>query len=213
MAIKVITKLDVKPPNVVKPIHFEGLRAKKRYLQRANEVFYIEKSRFLSAQAKDPSPRYDHTQIGYNYRMSNILAGAGRGQLKVLDDRAGARRKIFQYYKAELNQINAIEWMPEPNKYYSNRWLSVFIINPSKTNITNNKLIEFLSKLNIEALHVWKPMHQQAAFRWLQYFTKGEGSYCYYLFDNGAFLPSSLNMKIEQQDLVIRGILGFFHNE
>ena len=170
----------------------------------------IKKARFLSTQAKDPSPHYEHTEIGYNYRMSNILAGVGRGQLKVLDDRVSARRKIFQYYKTKLNQIDAIEWMPEPSKDYSNRWLSVFIINPSKTNITNNKLIEFLSELNIEARHVWKPMHQQPVFNGLQYFMAAKESYCDYLFDNGVCLPSSSNMTVEQQNVVIDSINQVF---
>ena len=142
--------------------------------------------------------------------MSNVLAGVGRGQLKVLDDRVSARRKIFQYYKTKLNQIGAIEWMPEPNKDYSNRWLSVCIINPSKTNITNDKLIELLSELNIEARHVWKPMHQQPVFSGLQYFMAGKESYCDYLFDNGVCLPSSSNMTVEQQNVVIDSINQVF---
>jgi dTDP-4-amino-4,6-dideoxygalactose transaminase len=173
----------------------------------------IKKARFLSTQAKDPEPHYEHTEIGYNYRMSNILAGVGRGQLKVLDDRVLARRKIFQYYKTKLSEIDAIEWMPEPSKCYSNRWLSAFIINPDKTNITNNKLIEFLSELNIEARHVWKPMHQQPVFSGLQYFMEGRESYCDYLFDNGICLPSSSSMTNEQQDFVVSAIINFFQNE
>lgn len=170
----------------------------------------IKKARFLSTQAKELTPYYEHKEIGYNYRMSNILAGIGRGQLKVLNDRVGARRRIFQYYKTKLNQIDAIEWMPEPSGYFSNRWLSVCIINPKKTNITNSKLIDFLSEFNIEARHVWKPMHQQPVFNDLEYFYEGKESFCNYLFDNGVCLPSSSNMTVEQQDTVINSIYSLF---
>jgi pyridoxal phosphate-dependent aminotransferase EpsN len=175
----------------------------------SNDEKMIIKARFLSTQAKDAAPHYEHTEIGYNYRMSNILAGVGRGQLKVLDDRVNARRRVFKYYQTELSQIDAIEWMPEPSKDYSNRWLSVFVINTQKTKVTSKQLIKFLSESNIEARHLWKPMHQQPVFQNSKYFTKGKQSYCDYLFENGVCLPSSSNMTFEQQSIVVNAIKGF----
>jgi pyridoxal phosphate-dependent aminotransferase EpsN len=176
----------------------------------SNDKEMIEKARFLSTQAKDPAPHYEHTQVGYNYRMSNVLAGIGRGQLKVLKDRVNARRKVFELYRNRLIKIDAIQWMPEPDQYYSNRWLSVFILDPQKTNVTAKELIEVLSKSNIEARHVWKPMHQQPIFQNCQYFSNGLGSYCDYLFNNGVCLPSSSNMTIDQQEVVIKNLLDIF---
>lgn len=170
----------------------------------------IEKARFLSTQAKDPAPHYEHTQVGYNYRMSNILAGIGRGQLKVLKDRVNTRRRIFELYKDRLAKIDAIQWMPEPNQYYSNRWLSVFILNPLETDITAKGLIEMLSRSNIEARHVWKPMHQQPIFQNCQYFSNSSESYCDYLFSNGVCLPSSSNMTVDQQEVVIKELIDIF---
>jgi len=176
----------------------------------SNDKEMIEKARFLSMQAKDPAPHYEHTQVGYNYRMSNILAGIGRGQLKVLKDRVNARRKVFELYRNRLIKIDAIQWMPEPDQYCSNRWLSVFILDPLKTNVTAKELIEVLSKSNIEARHVWKPMHQQPIFQNCQYFSNGQESYCDYLFNNGVCLPSSSNMTIDQQEVVIKELLDIF---
>ena len=170
----------------------------------------IKRARFLSTQAKDPAPHYEHTEVGYNYRMSNILAGVGRGQLKVLDDRVNSRRNVLKVYKAGLKEIEAIEWMPEPEGDYSNCWLSVLSINPRKTDITVKKLIAYLSESNIEARHIWKPMHIQPLFDGCKYFSINEKSYCDYLFETGVCLPSSSNITIEQQNVVIQKITQIF---
>jgi dTDP-4-amino-4,6-dideoxygalactose transaminase len=176
----------------------------------SNDKEMIEKARFLSTQAKDPAPHYEHTEIGYNYRMSNVLAGIGRGQLKVLNDRVAARREVFSRYKVGLNDISSIEWMPELANSRSNRWLSVCILNPERTSITSKQLIEYLSGLNIEARHVWKPLHQQPVFRDCQFFLQTKDSCSDYLFDNGVCLPSSSSMTSIQQDYIINSILNFF---
>lgn len=170
----------------------------------------IDKARFLSTQAKDPAPYYEHTEIGYNYRMSNILAGVGRGQLKVLDSRVNARRKVFSRYKDRLKEIDFIKWMPEPCEDYSNRWLSVFVIDPSISGVSVKDVINSLSLQGIEARHVWKPMHQQPVFIDAPYFSSGQESYCDYLFDNGICLPSSSSMSIEHQEIVIKELLNIF---
>jgi dTDP-4-amino-4,6-dideoxygalactose transaminase len=166
----------------------------------------IEKARFLSTQARDQAPHYEHTVVGYNYRMSNVLAGIGRGQLQVLDDRVESRREIFNRYHSCLEDLEWLDWMPEPEGDYSNRWLSVLSINPKKTNIKPTDLISALGKINIEARHVWKPMHQQPLFAGCDYFRHGESSYCDFLFDTGVCMPSASNMTTEQQMYVIRSI-------
>ena len=166
----------------------------------------IEKARFLSTQARDQAPHYEHSVIGFNYRMSNVLAGIGRGQLKVLDNRVESRRAIFARYQQDLNKFDWIEWMPEPEGDYSNRWLSVLSINPEKTNISPVDLISALGNVNIEARHVWKPMHQQPLFSGCEYFTHGDSSFSDYLFDTGVCMPSASNMTLEQQLFVIKAI-------
>ncbi len=171
----------------------------------------IEKARFLSTQARDPAPYYEHSEVGYNYRMSNVLAGIGRGQLKVLDSRVQARRKIFEYYREELSDLDCFEWMPEPEGDYSNRWLSTAIINPQKTSIGVDVLIDVMAQKNIEVRYLWKPMHQQPLFKDCQYYTHyDEQSYCDYLFETGICLPSSSNMSTEQLEIVISGIKNIF---
>ena len=166
----------------------------------------IEKARFLSTQARDPAPYYEHSEVGYNYRMSNVLAGIGRGQLKVLDNRVESRRGVFDRYQKELTDLECFEWMPEPENDYSNRWLSAVLINPKKTHLTPQKLIGALSKDNIEARHLWKPMHRQPLYASYEYFKHNEQSYCDYLFSSGLCLPSASNMTEEQQSYVISKI-------
>jgi len=171
----------------------------------------IERARFLSTQARDPSPYYEHSEVGYNYRMSNVLAGIGRGQLKVLDDRVESRREVFFRYKDAFSELECLDLMPEPEGDYSNRWLSAISINPQKTEIKPCDLIEELSKSNIEARPVWKPMHLQPLFSGASYFTHTEGaSFCDYLFDTSICLPSASNMTFEQQSSVINRVLELF---
>jgi dTDP-4-amino-4,6-dideoxygalactose transaminase len=164
----------------------------------------IEKARFLSTQARDPAPYYQHSEVGYNYRMSNVLAGIGRGQLQVLSDRVDLRRSIFKRYKEAFAGIDCIDWMPEPKGDYSNRWLSVFSLNPEKTSITSEGIVQRLASNNIEARLVWKPLHLQPLFKDTAYFSGSKGnSFCDYLFRTSICLPSASNMTIEQQNTVI----------
>jgi len=176
----------------------------------------VDKARFLSTQARDSSPYYEHSEVGYNYRMSNVLAGIGRGQLKVLEERVAARRKIFSHYKESLEKIDCIEWMPEPEADSSNRWLSALFMNPSKTKATPKQLIEALENYNVEARYVWKPMHLQPLFTDAMYFSHYEDkSYSDILFEHSVCLPSASNMTLEQQHIVIKSLLEFFdlHNK
>lgn len=169
----------------------------------SNDGDLIEKARMLSTQARDPAPYYEHSEVGYNYRMSNVLAGIGRGQLKVLDDRVGTRRSIFNRYQEELSDIDCLEWMPQPKADFSNRWLSVVSINPDKTKIKPEGFIDAMTEVNVEARYLWKPMHQQPLFHGRKYYTHNEHSFCDYLFRTGVCLPSASNMSVEQQQYVI----------
>lgn len=171
----------------------------------SNDEGLIKRARFLSTQARDPAPHYQHSEIGYNYRMSNILAGVGRGQLKVLRNRVEARRKVFEAYRAELADLPQIRWMPEPIWSYSNRWLSAATIAPD-ARITSAQLIQRLAGEMIEARPIWKPMHQQPVFSKCRYFTNDNESISDQLFQNGICLPSGSNMTESQIGRIIETI-------
>lgn len=171
----------------------------------------IEKARFLATQARDPAPHYQHSQIGYNYRMSNILAGVGRGQLKVLEQRVSARRSLFRRYCEVLSDVSAIKWMPEPEWSYSTHWLTACTLNPENTDITVPELIRRLSNELIEARPVWKPMHLQPVFSSCDYFSHSDTSVSDDLFEWGICLPSGSNMTDEQFQRicdVLRSVVG-----
>ena len=126
---------------------------------------FIEKARFLSQQARDPFPYYEHSEIGYNYRMSNILAAIGRGQLKVLYDRVRKKREIYDFYQNTLKDLPGIEFMPEATYGQSNRWLTVLLITAKEFGANPEEVRLALEEENIEARPVWKPMHVQPVFR------------------------------------------------
>lgn len=173
----------------------------------SNNPEYIDYARFLSTQAKDPAKFYLHTKIGYNYRMSNILAGVGRGQLQVLKERVLTRRGIFERYKKELSNIKAISWMPEPEGYYSTRWLSCCVINPEESKHDIHTLYDGFARRGIEIRRTWKPLHTQPLFQGCSYFKHEENySVSDALFDNGLCLPSSSNMSISDQMRTIKEI-------
>ncbi len=125
----------------------------------------IEKAKYLSQQARDPLPHYEHFEIGFNYRMSNVLAAIGRGQLRVLDERVKRKREIFEYYKDALGDLAGIEFMPEPAWSQSNRWLTVVLITPGKFGADREQIRLALEEENIESRPVWKPMHLQPVFQ------------------------------------------------
>ena len=164
------------------------------------------KAIFLATQAKEKAPYYQHCEIGYNYRMSNILAGIGRGQMEVLEDHLKARRKIHEFYVDVFKDIKGVSVYTVPNTdYYSNYWLTTILVDSEKTNgITSEKIRVTLEEENIESRPLWKPMHLQPVF----------SSYPYYgsaiaetLFNNGLCLPSGSNLSIE--DLVrIKSVLA-----
>lgn len=164
----------------------------------------IERARFLATQARDPAPHYEHSVVGYNYRMSNVLAGIGRGQLKVLEKRVAARRNVFNQYKDAFKSLSFIEMMPEIKNGYSTRWLSTMVINPKYSSLRPEDLIAHLQSNNIEARRTWKPMHMQALFAGFTYYPHDKQfSVSDYLFDQGICLPSGSNLNITDIDRVI----------
>jgi dTDP-4-amino-4,6-dideoxygalactose transaminase len=170
----------------------------------------IVQARFLATQARDPAPHYQHSQIGFNYRMSNILAGVGRGQLQVLGDRVEARRSVFEAYRDGLADVVGLEWMPEPDWSYSTRWLSTLTIDPVVAGVSVTQIIARLAEEMIEARPVWKPMHQQPVFAGCRHFTHGNASVADHIFETGLCMPSGSNMspaEIARIIGVMRGIL------
>lgn len=173
----------------------------------SNDEEALIKARFLATQARDPALHYQHSEMGYNYRLSNVLAGIGRGQLCVLEKRVRRRRKIFQTYLEELGDIPGISFMPELENTFSNRWLSTLIIDQEKTGVSRDKLLQALAEENIEARPVWKPLHLQPLFQENSYYAhRPFVSVSERLFSNGICLPSGSNMTIEEQMFVIKCI-------
>lgn len=166
----------------------------------------IKKVRFWSTQSRDPARHYQHSEIGYNYRMSNIIAGIGRGQLKVLDERVAQKRAIYDRYKAAFSDIADIHMMPINDFCEPNCWLSCFTITGNK--VCPNDIMDALSEKNIESRPIWKPMHLQPVFEKYDYIDNG--SVAEKLFINGICLPSDTNMTEEQQDEVISIVRALF---
>jgi len=170
----------------------------------SDDVEALRKARFLATQARDPAPHYQHSQIGYNYRMSNIVAGIGRAQLEVLDERVKARRAIFDRYVQALGNIEGVHFMPELEGTMSNRWLTTLTIDQQVLGVTPMDIINALAEENIEARPVWKPLHLQPVFNGVTYYPHQEGwSVSDELFANGICLPSGSSMTVEEQNRVI----------
>ncbi len=174
----------------------------------SNNKNYVKKARFLATQAREPDLHYEHKELGYNYRMSNLLAAVGRGQLLVLDKRVVARRKIFQRYFDALSQTAGFEFMPEAPYATSNRWLTTLTVDSKITGVNRTQIIDALEKENIEARPVWKPMHLQPLYKDCDYITVGEEDVSGRLFENGLCLPSGSNLSLEDQERVIDIVLN-----
>jgi len=160
----------------------------------------IEKARFLATQARDAAPHYQHSHIGYNYRMSNVLAGIGRGQLEVLNDRVASRRNNFERYKQYFSKHNIagfnIQFQEEPKGYFSNRWLTCILVDPTTNNgLTREEIRLTMDEENIETRPLWKPMHQQPVFSSSKSYLNGVSDK---LFENGLCLPSGSNLTEEE---------------
>jgi len=165
---------------------------------------WIKKALFLATQAKDPAPHYQHTQIGYNYRLSNVLAGIGRGQILVLNERIKQRRANCSFYQESLKDIPGISFQPEAEGAFSNRWLSCIIVDPSKTNgVTREDIRLHLANDNIESRPLWKPMHLQPVFTGAAYFGANVSDR---LFEQGLCLPSGSNLSQDELMRIVAGI-------
>lgn len=160
----------------------------------------VEKVRFWSTQARDDARHYQHSELGYNYRMSNVAAGIGRGQLKVLDQRVAKKRYIYNFYKNELGHLEGIHFMPENVWNEPNFWLSAITLDGS---VKPLDLMKALEKENIESRPIWKPMHMQPYFEKYDYIG---GSIGQYLFENGVCLPSDTKMTDEELERVCETI-------
>ena len=166
----------------------------------SNNGEIIEKARFLATQARDSAPHYQHSHIGYNYRMSNVLAGIGRGQLEVLNDRVKSRRNNFERYKKYFLKQNSagfdIKFQEEPQGYYSNRWLTCILVDPTKNKgLTREEIRLTMDTENIETRPLWKPMHQQPVFATSKNYLNGVSDK---LFENGLCLPSGSNLTEDE---------------
>jgi dTDP-4-amino-4,6-dideoxygalactose transaminase len=177
----------------------------------SNNVRYIEKARFLSGHSKDNAPHYQHSQTGYNYRMSNICAGIGRGQMEVLTKRIDQRRTNFQIYKHSLENVPGILFQEEYPGAFSNRWLTAITIDQKVSKgVTNNKIQMELQYANIESRLLWKPMHLQPAFRHSDYFGRQNASN---LFQLGLCLPSGSNLTKKNISNIAVKILKVFNQK
>jgi len=157
----------------------------------SDDARLVEHALKLATQARDTAPHYEHSEIGYNYRMSNVLAAIGRGQLRMLPDRVAARRRNFEFYAAALGDLPGIEFMPEAAWGGATRWLTTLLVSPSEFGADRNELLRRFHADDIEARPVWKPMHRQPVFA--AYPVVG-GVVADDLFERGLCLPSGSNM-------------------
>ncbi len=165
---------------------------------------WIQKARFLSTQARETAAHYEHKEIGFNYRLSNICAGIGRGQLKVLDQRIKERRANYEFYKSALKAVKGISFNEEPAGYFSNRWLSTILINPDNQAFTRETIRLDLDRHNIESRPLWKPMHAQPVFKSAPAYVNGISDR---LFRDGLCLPSGSNLTQNQREKVVEVLL------
>lgn len=171
----------------------------------SNNKERIDKVRFWSTQARDKARHYQHSELGYNYRMSNVLAGIGRGQLKVLEERIKKKKYIFEFYKRELGNLDGLEFMPINEWNEPNYWLTCITLDGK---VRPLDIIEALEERNIESRPIWKPMHLQPFFKKYDYIG---GDVSKFLFENGVCLPSDTKMTDEDLDSVCRIIKRLWH--
>ncbi|MCD7972410.1 MAG: aminotransferase class I/II-fold pyridoxal phosphate-dependent enzyme [Candidatus Azobacteroides sp.] len=162
---------------------------------------YIQQAKFYAGQSKDPAPFYKHSKIGYNYQLSNILAGIGRGQMEVLSQRIEERRKINAYYREALKETEGICFHVEPNKdFFSNFWLTAILVDPEKLSLSNLEICEIMNKKQIECRPVWNPMHLQPIFRDAPYYGTGISDQ---LFARGICLPSGSGLEKKELKYIV----------
>lgn len=170
----------------------------------------IARARFLASQARDAAPHYEHSEIGYNYRLSNVLAAIGRGQLRVLPDRIAARKNNFERYKTALSDLPGVEFMPISKDGEPNFWLTCLQIDAAKFGATREEIRLALEAENIEARPVWKPMHLQPVFQNCE--MRG-GNVAEKIFQNGLCLPSGSSLNDEEFARVVEVVRGMYHGK
>ncbi len=172
---------------------------------------YIDQARFLATQARDEAPHYQHSQIGYNYRMSNIVAGIGRGQMEVLNERVAQRRANNQRYRDFFAGVDGVIFQTEPDAdYFSNYWLTAILIEPSLTGVITREEVRIaLEAENIESRPLWKPMHMQPVYEGTKFFGTG---ICEQLFEKGLCLPSGSNLTEGEFDRIFLALSRIFNN-
>lgn len=163
------------------------------------------RARYLGSQAREPAPHYEHSEVGYNYRMSNLLAAVGRAQLRVLPQRVDRRRAIYDRYAVEIGCLPGISMMPEPAGFRSNRWLTAMEVDGELFGATHDEIRLALEARNIEARPVWKPMHVQPVFSGCRHVTNG---FSERVFSHGLCLPSGSAMTDDEQSQVIETIIA-----
>lgn len=174
----------------------------------SNNEGWVKKARFLATQARDPAPHYQHSEIGYNYRMSNVVAGMGRGQMKVLDQWVEKRRSVNRFYRDLLEDIEGITFLTEPSDdFYSNYWLTTVVVEDKLLSVNRDNIMSALSEENIETRPLWKPMHLQPIFESYPFY--GDG-YSEYLFKTGICLPSGSNMTESELDRIRESLNSIF---
>lgn len=172
---------------------------------------YIDRARFLATQARDEAPHYQHSEIGYNYRMSNIVAGIGRGQMEVLDQRVAQRRANNQRYRDFFSGIEGVTFQTEPDSdYFSNYWLTAILIDPGLTGGISREVVRLaLYAENIESRPLWKPMHMQPVYEGTKFFGSGV---CEKLFEQGLCLPSGSNLTDDEFERIFSALARIFKN-
>ncbi|HEY8931261.1 MAG TPA: aminotransferase class I/II-fold pyridoxal phosphate-dependent enzyme [Mucilaginibacter sp.] len=174
----------------------------------SDDEYFIRQARFLATQARDNAVHYQHSQIGYNYRMSNVCAAIGRGQMQVLDERVEQRRAVYDFYVKEFADLPGIEFLNEPEDSFSNRWLTAVLVDPEKTNgVTREALRAALEKDNVESRPLWKPMHLQPVFEHYPSYLNGVSET---LFNKGLCLPSGSNLSTDDLKRVTDNIKQCF---
>ena len=178
----------------------------------SNNADYIRKAKYLSTQARDNVIHYEHKALGYNYRMSNLLAAIGIAQLENINSFINKRRKIYKKYYDSFSSIEGITFFKERKNLFSNCWLTTFLIDKKKTNISNMDIIKALEEENIESRPVWKPMHLQPLYKGYDYLRKGMDDISGEISRDGICLPSGSSLTRTQQDKIVDLVLSKIEN-
>ncbi len=175
----------------------------------SNDAEALSRARYLSTQARQPARHYEHTEAGYNYRLSNLLAAVGRAQLELLDHRVEARRAVFERYKDAFSEISGFVFMPEASYGRATRWLTVLTVDPLCCKVNRDEIIDALEAENIEARPVWKPMQLQPLYAGCRYYEHEEGlSVSERFFKQGLCLPSGSSLSEDEQNRIIEVVKG-----